>query len=222
MLLQVDFDQKFFDRPCYRLRPEVSKTEWSQFEQFAHREPIFADLKVAASDLETAHQALQRSFRKICTQVELTHELAQIEPVEEVFFSDCLELTDAQRRAHAEHFRACRFRQDPLIPTHVAVDLYAAWIANSLRGGKRVAALGINFCSFVDANGIRHIDLLSVIDEGRGYGTRLLKAVAHDAKLSKLDEVRVTTEIENEASMKAYKAAAFDIGSFSSVFHFKN
>ena len=222
MLLSLEFDQKFFRRPCYRLRPEISKTEWNQFEQFSRREPIFADLKFAASDLETAHDALQHSFRKICTLVELTHSLAQVEPIEGVVFSDHLDLTKSDQRAHAEHFHACRFRQDPLIPTRIAVDLYAAWIGNSLNGGKRVAALGINFCSFADIDGIRHIDLLSVIEKGRGYGTRLLKAVAYDAKLSKLRQVSVTTEIENEPSIKAYTAAAFDIRAFSSVFHFKN
>jgi len=50
----------------------------------------------------------------------------------------------------------------------------------------------------------------------------LLKAVAYDAKLSRLGQVWVTTEIENEPSIKAYTAAAFDIRAFSSVFHFKN
>jgi len=222
MLQRVDFDETFLKRPCYRLRPEVSQAEWGEIEQLAYRELIFADLKVAASDLETAHAALQRSFRKICTQVELFHPLEHLEFHEEVSFSDSLELTDAQRRAHAEHFRACRHRQDPLIPTPISIDLYTAWISNSLNGAKRVAALGVNFCSFGDGNGIRQIDLLSVIDKGRGYATRLLGAVASDAKRKGLREVCVTTEIENEASLKAYKAAAFDVRAFNCVFHFKN
>ena len=222
MLFSVDFDEAFLNRPCYRLRPEISQAEWSRFEQLARREAIFADLKVTASDLETAHQALQRSFRKVCTQVELVHPLEHVEHHEEVSFGDRLEVTDDQRRAHAEHFRACRHRQDPLIPTPTAIDLYAAWIANSLGGGKRVAALGVNFCSFADGNGIRHIDLLSVIENGRGYATRLLNAVASDAKRKGLREVCVTTEIENEASLKAYKAAAFHMRAFNCVFHFKN
>jgi Acetyltransferase (GNAT) family len=222
MLITVDFDEAFLKRPCYRLRPEVSQAEWSRFEQLARREPVFADLKVAASDLETAREAMQRSFRKICTQVELFHPLEPIEPDEEVSFGDRLDVTDDQRRAHAEHFRACRHRQDPLIPTPAAIDLYTDWIANSLGGGKRVAALGVNFCSFADGNGIRQIDLLSVIEKGRGYATRLLKAVASDAKRKGLREVCVTTEIENEASLKAYKAAAFQMRAFNCVFHFKN
>jgi hypothetical protein len=222
MLRLLEFDQKVFRRPCYRLRPEISKMEWNQFEQFSRREPVFADLKLPASDLETAHVALQQSFRKICTQVELTHPLEQVELVEGVTFHDHLEITASEQRAHAEHFRTCRFRQDPLIPTEIAVDLYAAWIGNSLSGGKRVAALGRNFCSFVDTNGVRHIDLLSVTEKGRGYGTRLLKSVAYDAKVRKLGRVCVTTEIENEASIKAHRAAAFDIRTFHSVFHFKN
>jgi GNAT superfamily N-acetyltransferase len=222
MLRHLDFDERFFRQPCYRLLPEVSNTEWHQFEQLARREAIFADLKVAASDLETACNALQRSFRKICTQVQLIHRLSRVERVEQVAFSDRLELRDDQHRAHAEHFRACRFRQDPLIPTHIATDLYAAWIANSLSGGKRVAALGINFCSFADGNGIRHIDLLSIIEKGRGYATQLLKAVTCDAKSKGLQEVLVTTEVENEWAISAYKAAGFDITSFASVFHFKN
>ena len=222
MLRFIEFDQKFFRRPCYRLRPEISKTEWNQFEQFSRREPIFADLKLAAADLATAHDALQYSFRKICTQVELTHPLAGVERITDVVFHDHLELTVSDQRAHAEHFRACRYRQDPLIPMQISIDLYAAWIGRSLSGGKRVAALGINFCSFADIDGSRQIDLLSVIEKGRGYGTRLLKAVAYDAKLSRLGQVCVTTEIENEASIKAYKAAAFDIRAFSNAFHFKN
>jgi hypothetical protein len=76
--------RKIFRQPCYRLRPEVSSTEWQKFEQLARREAIFADLKVAASDLDTAFNALQRSFRKICTQVQLIHRLTEIEPIEDV------------------------------------------------------------------------------------------------------------------------------------------
>jgi|SRR5437588_3135547 len=222
MLRYLEFDHRFFKRPCYRLRPKISEAEWSQFEQFACREPIFADLKAPASDLETARNALQRSFRKICTQVELVHNLAQVEPVDAVIFCDHFELTDDQQRAHAEHFQIGRLRQDPLVPTKVAIDLYVAWIANSLSGGKRVATLDTNFCSFADLEAVRYIDLLSVLHKGHGYATRLLKAVAYEAKSRRLREVVVITEVENEASLNAYKAAGFNIRSFTSAFHFKN
>jgi hypothetical protein len=222
MLRHLDFDRRFLKRPCYRLRPEVTKSDWSRFEQIASCEAIFADLKAAASDLKIAHSAFQRSFRKICTQVELVHTLTNVEAVGDVVFRDRLELTNDQQRAHAEHFQASRFRQDPLIPTKVAIDLCTAWIAHSLSGHKRVATIGANFCSFADTNGVRHIDLLSVLEKRRGYATQLLKAVTCDARSKSLKGVLVTTEVENEGAMRAYEAAGFNVSSFANVFHFKN
>jgi hypothetical protein len=220
MLQYLEFDQTFFKKPCYRLRPNVSQAEWSQFDQMARREDIFADLKISASDLDTAYCALQRGFRKICTQVELMHPLARVEPVGDVTFHDRLELTENQIRAHADHFRTCRFRQDPAIPTRIATNLYQQWIANSLSGNKRIAALGTNFCSFSDDHGVRRIDLLSVVGRGRGLARQLLKAIAYDARATHIEKIIVTTEVENEAAIKAYRATGFDILSFSSVFHY--
>src|SRR5262245_45846257 len=222
LILALDFDRKFFCRPCYRLGPAVSKLEWLELDELVRQQALFADLKIAASDLETADEAFKHSFRKICTQVELTHRLRQVEPMDCVGFGDSLEMNDDQCWKHAEQFRSCRFRQDPLIPTQVAVDLYAAWIANSLSGGKRVAALGMSFCSFADTNQIRTIDLLSVTEKRRGHGTKLVRAVLYDAKSRHLREVRVTTEAENEASMNLYRALGFDVTAYSSVFHVMN
>jgi len=222
MLHAVEFDQTFFQRPCYRLRPTVTDAEWSEFDRLAREISIFADLKSPASDLETASDALTRSFRKICTQVELSHHLTKVDSADRVVVTDSLALANDEHRAHAEHFLTSRFRQDPHIPSEVANNLYAAWIANSLGGRKRIASLGVNFCSFDDKDGVRHIDLLSVLDKGRGYATELLRAVASDAKSSGLRKILVTTEVENEPAMKAYRAAGFEIESFNSVFHFKN
>jgi GNAT superfamily N-acetyltransferase len=222
LILTLDFDRRFFRRPCYRLSPAVSKLEWHEFDELVRQQALFADLKIAASDLDTADEAFKHSFRKICTQVELTHQLTRVEPVECVGFSDSLEMNDDQRWTHAEQFRSCRFRQDPLIPTQVAVDLYAAWIANSLSGGKRVAALGTSFCSFADTDQIRTIDLLSVIEKRRGHGTKLVRAVLHDAKSRHLREVRVTTEAENQASMNLYRVVGFDVMGYRSIFHVMN
>jgi RimJ/RimL family protein N-acetyltransferase len=222
MLYAVDFDQQFLKRSCYRLRPAVTGPEWRQLEQLALDNPIFADLKCPASDLSTADQALQRSFRKICTQTELTHPLTHVQPAQHATLAPSLALTPEQRRAHSEHFASSRFRQDPNIPYDVANDLYEAWIANSLNGSKRLAVSGVNFCSFEDRHRARHIDLLSVLDKGRGHASDLLRAVVSDAKSCNLDEVVVTTETENELALKTYRAAGFQFKSFTSVFHFWN
>jgi ribosomal protein S18 acetylase RimI-like enzyme len=47
-----------------------------------------------------------------------------------------------------------------------------------------------------------------------------MQAVAADAKSKGLDEVWVTTEVENEAALKLYLNSGFDMQSFLSVFHF--
>ena len=221
MLIANDFDRNFFKQPCYRLKPTVTVSDWDEFDQLTRRDAIFADLKSSASDLKTAGDALQHAFRKICTQVELTHSLKQVVRIESVIFSDSLELTVGQRRAHAEHFHTSRYHQDPLIAGSIANDLYTAWITNSLSGKKRVAAVGLNFCTFVDEEGLRRIDLLSVLERGRGYARRLLDALTYNAKLHNLREVVVTTEVENELALKAYRAAGFAIRTFNSVFHFR-
>jgi hypothetical protein len=220
MLEFLEFDQRHFRRPCYRLHQPISDMDWLELEQSANNSRIFADLKVPASDLEMAQKALAHSFRRICTQVRLMNPLTEVEKVGGVMFCDRLPLSDNLHRKHAEHFFTSRFRQDPCVPKDIAIDLYTAWITNSLGGSKHVAAIGINFCSFADLNGIRQIDLLSVIEKRRGYGTRIMQAVAADAKSKGLDEVWITTEVENEAALKLYLNSGFDIKSFLSVFHF--
>jgi len=222
MLYAIDFDQKFFERPCYRLRPTVTDAEWNQFDRLASESSIFADLKSPASDLATASHALKRSFRKICTQAELSHCLAEVQPVDRVTFADTLPLAKEQQRAHAEHFVTSRYRRDPDIPVQLANELYAAWVANSLGGSKRLAIVDGDFCSFEDRDGVRHIDLLSVLEKGLGHATDLLRAVVLDAKSRDLHKVRVTTEVENEVALRAYKTVGFNIECFNSVFHFKN
>lgn len=222
MLCAVDFDRQFLKRPCYRLRPEISAAEWRQFEHLALQGSIFADMKCLTSDLSTAENALRRSFRKICTQVELIHPLTHVQSAQNATLATSLALTREQRRAHSEHFATSRFRQDPNIPSDAANDLYEAWIANSLNGSKRLAVSGVDFCSFKDSNGVRHIDLLSVLEKGRGHATDLLRAVLSDAKSGSLHKVVVTTEAENEIALRAYRTAGFRFQSLTSVFHFTN
>jgi hypothetical protein len=222
MLSPVDFDREFLGRPCYRLRPPITDAEWNQFDRLAFGNSIFADLKSPASDLATASQALRRSFRKICIQVELLHCLAEVQPADEVTFGNALTLTDEQKRMHAEHFVTSRFRQDHDLPCEQAIHLYTRWIANSVSGAKRLAMVDVDFCSFEDRDGVRKIDLLSVLNKRRGHATELLRAVLTDAKSSALRKVVSTTELENEAALKAYKATGFEIEAFTTVFHFRN
>ena len=224
MLVESKFDEQFLGLDCWRLEPPIDDADLAVLTAKRLRGELFADARLRSSDLEAARRLLALGFEKICVKIELHHDLRVIpDPAgmssEATTLVDRLPLTATDIEAHAEHFIASRFRQDLRIPKAAAKRLYAKWIANSLSGGKRIIALGQNFCSFEDVNSVRTIDLLSVQQKRHGYAKRLVRDLVEDAMQMKLQEVHVITEVENAGALSVYRSVGFEIFDFFTCFH---
>lgn len=223
MLTESAFDRDCLGRQSYRLTPPIGDGDLQAVADHRRRGPLFVDVKLPAGDIATARLLLQAGFSKVCTQVEFFYDLhagaGGLEKSGEAGLFDQLSLDPADLDAHAAHFDTSRFRQDHRIPVALANALYRRWIVNSLSGRKRVAAIGRNFCTFADRDGERVIDLLSVLDKRRGYARRLLSRLIADAQAAGLRGVRVVTEVENAASMAAYRQVGFVVSGFLVCLH---
>ena len=223
MITRLAFDEAALGRPCYRLTEPILEEDLAALAAHAG-EPgaagIFADAKVAAFDIATARRLLQAGFKKICTQVDLVHDLAAVPDAgADATIADTLALDTATVAAHARNFKTSRFQQDPALPVTLADRLYEQWIANSTGGRRRVAAIGHDFITFADTGAVRTIDLVSVLQKRRGRAAAMLAALLADAKKTGKSAVLVRTEAENAGALAAYRRAGFAITDFVNVFH---
>jgi hypothetical protein len=220
MLERTPFDETFLKVACYHVLPPIGSTDLAALNAARAAGPIFASAKIDASDIETASTLEEFGFRRICTQILLHRRLDHVPSAADVArIADTLDLSPADVLAHAAQLKTGRFRQDPLIDTDAAIELYAAWVRNSTRGGKRVAAIDRNFLTFEDRQDVRWIDLVSVLDQRVGMAVRLLGTIVDDARRKRLHEVRVITDGDNVAALRAYTAAGFEPERSLVVFH---
>ncbi len=225
MITRLAFDEAALGRPCYRLTDPISEEDLAALAAHAGlpgAADIFADAKVAAFDIATARRLLQAGFKKICTQVDLVHDLAAVPDAgagTDATITDTLALDTATIAAHARNFKTSRFQQDPALPVALADRLYEQWIANSTGGRRRVAAIGHDFITFADTGAVRTIDLVTVLQKRRGRAAAMLAALLADAKKTGKSAVLVRTEAENAGALAAYRRAGFEITDFVSVFH---
>jgi GNAT superfamily N-acetyltransferase len=223
MLSESPFDAEFLRLPCYRLTEPVSGDDLEGLAREIKDGPVFADVKLRAADLSTTRMLQLFGFRRICVQVELrcAHERSRRDTFQSagVAIADSLSLNPNDIESHAANFETSRYRQDSLLDCEAANRLYAGWVANSLSGRRCVAHVARNFCSFLDGEEVRSIDLLSVLDKRQGHAMQLVHAVIEDAWRKGLTEVRVVTEVENEIALSVYRRAGFEIGTFYTCLH---
>jgi GNAT superfamily N-acetyltransferase len=220
MLQQDLFDQTFLGVACYRLVPPIEPSDLAALNTLRGEESIFASTKIDASDDAMANTLEQLGYRRICKQIVLRARLdGAARSTDEASITARLDLDPVDVRAHAAQFDSGRFRQDRLIATDAAIEFYAAWVRNSTHGAKRVASINRNFASFEDRAGVRWIDLLSVLDRGEGIALRLVGAIIEDARRSSLQEVKVVTDGNNMAALRAYRKAGFEPERSLMVFH---
>jgi len=222
LIISSEFDREAFGVPFYRV---TDPTGASLEEEIAALRcpPVIIDAKVASNDRAAGHRLILAGFQKICMQITLACKPSdsnasvpadvEIVPVYPMH-ADIL-------AAHAQNFRYDRFGLDPRISSEGSKRLYEAWLANSLAGrnGKTTAHLGDNVCTFACHGEEIVIDLMSVLDHGKGIGTALMKAIVCFAGEKGMNRVRVTTECENVPAWKLYRKCGFVPVSYTSVFH---
>jgi GNAT superfamily N-acetyltransferase len=220
MLERNLFDETFLGMACYHLVAPIEPSDLAALNAARREASIFASAKLNESDEETASALGEFGFRRICRQLLLRAHLAGASRgASDVPITDRLHLHPADVLAHAAQLDGGRFRQDPVIETAAAIDLYAAWVRRSTSGAKRIASIDRNFVSFEDRAGVRWIDLVSVLDKRQGIAVKLLHAIIEDARRSGLQQVKVVTDSGNIPALQAYRKAGFDPEHSLIVFH---
>jgi GNAT superfamily N-acetyltransferase len=226
-IAQQDFDTEAFQVPFYRVVRVEPESLSSELDALVDRSPIIIDAKLPAEDVQSARLLLERGFRKVCTQLELRHDLAEAPVLRgDARVSDRIDVSEDRIAAHAENFTCDRFSLDPLLDPQGGKRLYRNWIRNSLSGRRRVAHLGEDFCTFSEpgsgASPHASIDLLSVLSPGKGVGSELVSTVVARARDAGLSHVSVVTECENERAWRLYMRCGFRVARFYSALHFVN
>lgn len=204
-LERLSFDSEIFGVDFFR----VATTDAGQVAALVARlqVPAIVDAKVSADDKGRIAELDALGFRKVSTLVEFSSSATAGNLDGDA--RDHLTLDADDLDEHARGFQFQRFAQDGRIPRERTVEFMRAWIANSLAGRREVVAIGRNFCTYAVQGQRLTIDLLSVVDGGKGIAGRLLKSIRAIAGLRYCAEVRVATEAENIRALRVYIGAGF-------------
>ena len=219
--MPVDFDTQAFRFPFYRVTRFDEVQLAADLAALGDVRPMAADAKAPAGNVAMTHGLMRLGFRKVCMQITLRHDLAAPDeiPASEVRIAGRLGLGEEIVRAHARNFTKDRFSLDPLLPGEGRYRLYHQWLRNSLGGAKQVAHIGPNLCTFSRRGDDVVIDLISILEQRRGYGARIIGAVVEYARHTGAASVRVTTECENAAAWSLYLRKGFVPEAYTSAFH---
>src|ERR1035437_4107245 len=180
------------------------------------------DAKVPASDIQNCHLLMSLGFRTVAMMIRLTHSLGgSLEAPARAGIVPRLDLPEAAIWRHARNFRYDRFSLDPLLDAQGVARLFFRWIANSLtQGRQRVVHIGSDFCTFaLRPDGSAVIDLVSVLEHGKGIGKALVAATIDEARRLGASALHVTTECQNLPAWKLYLRSGFQPADFTCAMH---
>lgn len=216
------FDTDAFEFPFYRVKRFDVEPLAGELARLPARRKVAVDAKVPAGDVNTSNLLWGLGFRKVCMQIRLTREAPPAIPPETTTeVCSKLDLPDDLLWRHARNFHYDRFSLDPLLPREGIARLYFGWVRNSLTlGSHRIVHCGPNFCTFsLKDDGYAAVDLVSVLDRGKGIGRTLLMATVKAAGELGARGVHVTTECENRPAWNLYVKTGFLPSAFTSAFH---
>jgi GNAT superfamily N-acetyltransferase len=220
-ILPSPFDADAFGCPFFRVT-RIDETLSDRVRALVRDLPeVVIDAKTESGDVAGARLLWSLGFRKVCMQITLRMPLDGRASVPDgVVVAQRLDLQEDVLGRHAGNFRFDRFSLDPLLPAEGVRRLYARWIRNSLTSGaKRIVHAGDSFCTLSVHAQSSTIDLVSVLDSGRGIGRALVAGACRLAWDQGAREIAVTTECENARAWRLYVAAGFGLAKFVSVFH---
>jgi GNAT superfamily N-acetyltransferase len=223
-LARQSFDSEAFGLDFYRVTrfcyPDLSRDLASL------TVPFMADAKLPAQDIAGSKALQAVGFRKVCVQATFALELAgwpsspaAPEP------SGRVDLPPELIWAHAANFPFSRFGLDPQVTDAERIAHQRKWLANSMaspdilkfiEGGDERA-----FVSFKVREEVAAIDLVSVLDPGRGLGSSLLGRLTAWAVSRGLARIEVTTESENIAACLFYQKNGFRLARAAVAFHLR-
>jgi len=219
--LPADFESRAFGFSYFRATHFDERRLGEALAAKADIRPMAADCRVPAGDVASSHGLMRLGFRKVCMQVTLCHNLNEVAEVGNsgAVIADRLNLDAETVWEHARNFTRDRFSLDPLLPAAGRHRLYYQWFRNSLGGGKKVAHVGPDVCTFSQNGGDVIIDLVSILEKGRGTASRLLADVLEYARQSGASTVHVKTECENTGAWSLYQRLGFVPVTYTSAFH---
>ena len=221
-LSRQDFDSAAFGRPFYRLVRFDAERLPGELAACAEDPDVMIDAKLPAEEIEQAALLQRLGFRKVSTQFSMSRRVDGAEHGEDgARIGNRLALAPDEIARHAANFVYDRFALDIAVERAAHDAFYTRWIANSLSGARhRVADLPGGFATFRDEGDALRIDLLSVLDKGRGTATALLRAIlAHGGRLGR-GRVDVVTECENKPAIQLYLSLGFQPVAFHTALHF--
>lgn len=216
------FDADAFGMPFYRVHA-VDDSLAGHVRSVCGASPqVVIDAKVPADDLHAGRMLWSLGFRKVCMQITLRRPLTGpfAPPAPATAVSPELRLPESVLCRHAENFTRDRFSLDPLLPSAGVRRLFYNWIRNSLtQGAKHVVHVDDDFCTLSVSERIATIDLVSVLNPGRGIGGALVGRACALAFDRGATEIAVTTECENSRAWQLYVRAGFLPARFAAAFH---
>lgn len=218
-----NFDSEVFGFPFYRVKKYNIRLVKSDFIKLKDESPIIIDAKIDSNRKDFDHFFQQLGFKKVCMQAELELTLDDITESDnsDIKIDFNISWPDKIIKKHAKNFIYDRFSLDYFIDDKKKDLLFYRWIKNSLLNKKiNIIYFDNNFCSFKEKNNEIIIDLISVINKGKGIGTLLIKKLIYYAKRNGYKKIKVVTECENISAISFYQKNGFKIIKFYSCFHY--
>jgi len=217
---KLEFDSLIFGYGCYRTLPELDGIASDINRLKETNDKFFVDAKLPVSNIDNQRLLASLGFLKICTQPTLIYENHTKPKKSNAVIAQENQLPDAIVDAHAKNFKYDRFHQDIRLENNDVDKLFAQWIKNSLSGNCMVCYVSSGFCTFKIRDDELCIDLLSVLDKGKGFGKQLIDGVINYSYLLNIKRVVVTTEMENQAAVNLYRQCGFEFHDFTNAYHY--
>lgn len=218
------------DKPAYRVFGSVLGLVAADLP----RDKAFVEARVNTSDSEGLAHLQNLSFRIIDCNLTLERAMEEAPPrADNGNLSATVRFARAEdepgvRRLAREAFEQNRFHRDPCIPNGVASQIKEAWAGNYFcgsRGDWMVVAEdadGIGgFLQLLYAeDGVVVIDLVAVAARCRRQGlAKSMTAYAYQNCLEQRANMRVGTQLGNNASLQLYQAMGFQIRRAAYLLH---
>jgi len=216
------FDSDAFGHPFYRVHSFDPDGLRAELGQLPLETRVAVDAKVPASDVPNYQLLMALGFRPVAMMIHLTHRLeAAPEPLPAARIVPRLDLPEEVIWRHARNFRYDRFNLDPMLAKEGVARLFFRWITNSLTlGRQQVVHIGHDFCTFsLRPDGSAAIDLVSVLEHGKGTGKALVEATVAEARRLDASFLQVTTECQNAPAWNLYQRSGFKVAGFTAAMH---
>ena len=226
-LIKLDWDTSFFEKPVFK----CDITNFIEFEMAQSQLPspalcyFFSKQKISTLDKYLFDEkVIFRLQTNTYTRVQQQTTSVECKTVKEqpiaLFSIASLATTSSQHS---------RFRKDPEIPNKKVDELYLKWVEKAYQQPKnheiflayadRVLA-GLISCTVKDDK--MTIELVSTLPEfqNRGIGSYLMTAILNFAKGNGIEEIYVTTQLDNTPACRLYKKYGFKVYDNSYVYHY--